>query len=74
MEGLALKAPVPLLPDTIERCFRYYLALCSRQDFYELSNAIVDALHPEAPEIPVIKQNLTGHIETLCGAVQQMRS
>jgi len=74
MEGLALKAPVPLLPDTIERCFRYYLALCSRQDFYELNNAVVDALHPEAPEVPVIKQNLTGHTETLCGAVQQMRS
>jgi hypothetical protein len=72
MEGLALKPPVRMLPDTIERCFRYYLAVCSRQDFYELSNAVVGALHPQAPEIPVIKQNLTGHIETLHGVVQQM--
>ena len=72
LEGLALKSPVRMLPDTIERCFRYYLSVCSRQDFYELSDAVVDALHPQAPEIPVIKQNLTGHIETLHGVVQQM--
>lgn len=72
LEGLALKPPIRMLPDTVERCFRYYLAVCSRQDFYELSNAVVDALHPQAPEIPVIKQNLTNHIETLYGVVQQM--
>jgi len=72
LEGLALKPPVRMLPDTIERCFRYYLSVCSRQDLYELSNAVVDALHPQAPEIPVIKQNFTGHIETLHGVVQQM--
>ena len=72
LEGLALKPHVRMLPDTIERCFRYYLSVCSRQDFYELSNAVVDALHPQAPEIPVIKQNLTDHIETLHDVIQQM--
>jgi hypothetical protein len=74
MEGLALKPPLRMLPDTIERCFRYYLAGCSRQDFDELSLAVAGALHPQAPEIPVIKQNLTGHVETLHAVVQQMCS
>lgn len=70
MEGLALKPSVRMLPDTIARCFRYYLSVCTRQDLYELTNAIADAYNPAAAEHRVLKLHIHEHVETLSAALQ----
>jgi hypothetical protein len=71
MEGLALQPPVPLLPDTIERCFRYYLSVCTRQDLADLVNAVVNVYDPDTPEYSVLKQRTPEHVESLSGAIQK---
>ncbi|UCD79773.1 MAG: hypothetical protein JSW26_31055 [Desulfobacterales bacterium] len=71
MEGLALKSPVQPLPDTIERCFRYYLSVCSPADLYDLGTAVANTYHPETPEHYVLRQNIHEHVETLSSAIQQ---
>jgi len=62
---LALKAQISLLPAPIDVCFLKYLALFTDTDLYDLSKDIINSYNPEAPEVPVIKQNLKRHIEVL---------
>ena len=70
MEGLGLKPPVRMLPDTIERCFCYYLSVCTRQDLYELINAVANAHNPAAAEHRVLTQHIHEHVEDLSAAIQ----
>jgi hypothetical protein len=74
MEGLALKPPVPSMPDTIERCFQYYLSVCTRQDLGELIHGIANTYNPDSSEHRVIHHNIDEHIETLSDAVQRFIS
>ena len=74
MEGLALKPPVQILPDTIERCFRYYLSACTRQDLYDLVTAVINVYDPDTPGHSVLKQNVPEHVETLSGVIQKFIS
>jgi hypothetical protein len=74
MEGLALKPPVQMLPDTIERCFRYYLSVCTRQDLYDLVTAVVNVSDPDTPGHRVLKQHVPEHVETLGGVIQKFIS
>jgi hypothetical protein len=72
MEGLALKPPVQLLPASIERCFRYYLSVCAREDLCDLADGVANAYSPEASEHSVLTQHLHEHIETLTRAIQKL--
>jgi len=65
LEGLSLKSQIPLLPDAIERCFRYYLSVCTKEDVYELSQAVVNEFNPMSPETPIVKQHLDEHVAVL---------
>jgi hypothetical protein len=65
LEGLSLKPQIPLLPDAIDRCFRYYLSVCTKEDVYELSQAMVNELNPMSPETPIVKQYLDEHVAVL---------
>ncbi|MEJ2170860.1 MAG: hypothetical protein P8X90_35670 [Desulfobacterales bacterium] len=71
-EGLALKPPVRALPDTIERCFRYYLSVCSRQDLYDLIDAVAKSYHPDTAEHRLLRRNIDEHVETLSGAISTL--
>ena len=65
IDGLALKPPVALMPDSLDNCFRYYLSVCTKEDLYELSNALVKTFNQRAPEVRVVKQHLKEHVEEL---------
>jgi len=70
LEGLALKPQIPQLPDAIDQCFRYYLSVCTREDLYDLSRAVVNGFDPRDPETPVVKQHLNKHVDTLSRAIK----
>ena len=65
LEGLSLKPQIPLLPDAIDRCFRYYLSVCTKEDVFELSQAMVNEFNPISPETPIVKQYLNEHVAVL---------
>ncbi|MGD8290307.1 MAG: hypothetical protein PVF37_01300 [Desulfobacterales bacterium] len=64
-EGLGLKPPIDSLPDSIETCFRYYLSVCTREDLYELGKVVMNTFNRRAPELQVVKQHLSNHVEEL---------
>lgn len=64
-QGLALKPPIDWLPLPLVDCFQKYLLSCSKADLFDLSQAMVNAYNPQAPEVPVIKHNLKSHVMTL---------
>ncbi len=68
-EGLALKPQVPLLPIPIDSGFKLYLLACSQEELLDISQAIVNAYHPDTPEIQVIKQHLYDHVKDLHQAI-----
>ena len=71
-DGLALKPSVASMPDSLDKCFRYYLSVCTEEELYELSNAAVKTFHRRAPEVRVIKQNLKAHVEALNRIIRQV--
>jgi len=72
LEALALKPRIPLLPASIDQCFRYYLSSCTKEDLHDLSKAAINTFNPQAPEVPVIKQHLIAHVEALSQALDGM--
>ena len=70
LEGLSLKPQIPLLPDAIDRCFRYYLSVCTKEDVYELSQAMVNEFNPMSPETPIVKQHLDEHVAVLSRSLE----
>lgn len=70
MEGLALKPPVRFLPATIERCFRYYLSVCTPSDLCDLTRAVADAYNSGTPEYDVVKKHIDEHVHTLNRVLQ----
>jgi hypothetical protein len=70
-EGLILKPRIPSLPDTIDRCFAYFLSLCSADDIGDLCRSVVQSMAPGDPEAAFIKQNLNEHIAALNRAIER---
>jgi hypothetical protein len=72
LEGLALKPRIPLMPDSIERCFIYYLSACTENDLYDLGKAVLKTFNRQAPEIPIVQKNLKDHVEVLSQTIHGM--
>lgn len=70
-EGLALKKPIPALPDSIAMCFAYYLSVCTAEDFAGLCQSVAATFDRRAPETPVIRHNLSEHIASLSQSIAQ---
>ncbi|MGD8393272.1 MAG: hypothetical protein PVH74_17180, partial [Desulfobacterales bacterium] len=68
----SMKPDVDILPDSPLACFLAYLSACQASDLRDLSEAIVNRFNPRMPELPVIKKNLSEHVETLYGAIQDL--
>ncbi len=71
-DGLAQKPADPVLPGAVDICFKYYLSICTPEDLFELSESILQAMHPAAPEIPLIKQNLVDHVRLLIESISEI--
>jgi hypothetical protein len=74
IKGLGLKPPVHFFPDSIERCFMYYLSTCTKEDLYDLSKAVISSYPPHTPELSVVKQYLNEQVESLNQAIGDMIS
>jgi len=70
-EGLTLKEPISSLPDAIDRCFAYFLSVCTAEDLGELCQSLAASLDRRAPETPIVRQNLKEHIASLSRAIEQ---
>ncbi len=70
--GLAQKPAVPMLPDSVDICFKYYLSICTLENLLELSKSILHRFHPATPEMPLIKQNLVEHVEMLYQSINEL--
>ena len=73
-DGLALKPPVAAMPDSLEKCFRYYLSVCTEADLYDLSNVALKTFNRRAPELPVVQQHLKEHVAELNRVIRQILS
>jgi len=71
-EGLALKPPVASMPDSLDKCFRYYLSVCTEADLSELCETVVKTFHRRSPEVRVVKQHLKEHVEELNRVIRQV--
>ena len=71
-DGLTQKPADPVLPGAVDICFKYYLSICTPEDLFELSESILQAMHPAAPEIPLIKQNLVDHVRLLIESISEI--
>ena len=65
LEALSMKPDIAALPDSALACFMAYLLSCTKEDLLDLSQAIVNRFNPRMPELPLIKQNISEHVETL---------
>lgn len=72
LEGLALQPAVSSLPDSVERCFKYYLSACSLADLHELTQVVANAFNPESPEVPLMKRHLRAHVAEIYDAIKQL--
>jgi hypothetical protein len=72
-EGLTLKPQISPFAKSLVSCFRHHLLSCSPADLLDLNRSIVRAYHSQAPEVPVIKQHLTQHVEDLYQAIQHYK-
>lgn len=71
-EALALKPSVASMPDSLDKCFRYYLSVCTKEDLYELCKSVVKTFNRRAPEVRVVKQHLIEHVEELSRVIGQV--
>jgi hypothetical protein len=74
LEALSMKPDVASLPDSPLACFIAYLASCTEGDLIALTEAIVNRLNPQMPELPIVKKNIHPHVETLHGSIKQLLS
>jgi len=69
--GLDRQPRPSVLPDSAGRCFRHYLALCSRRDLHEIALALCDRMSPGSPERGLVKRHLERHAAALYDAIQR---
>ena len=65
LDALSRKPNIAVLPDSAPACFIAYLSACTKPDLLDLLQAIVNRFNPRMPELPLIKNNLSEHVETL---------
>ncbi len=64
-QALALKPQIPLIPAPQADFFLDYLSALPESQLYDLSLSIADAYNPVAPEVPIIKDQLKSHVDSL---------
>ncbi|MBW2239453.1 MAG: hypothetical protein JRF39_10540 [Deltaproteobacteria bacterium] len=72
-EGLVSKPPIRSFPGSLADGFRQHLSVCTHEDLRDLNAAMLQAYHPMAPEVPVIRQYLKQHVDDLYRAIEQFR-
>ena len=71
LKGLSLKDSCAQFSDPLDFCFYKTLSSCDEDDLFDLSKLIVDSYSRNAPEIPIVRENLKEHVHTLYRAVNR---
>lgn len=66
LEALALKEQPEVLPISLSEGFNAYLSAIGREEFCGMAEAVADSYNPDAPDVPVVKANLSAHLDRLC--------
>jgi len=64
-QGLKYQVKAGLIPNDLVHGFRAYLWLFKVDDLLNWATALVDRLHPNAPELKLIKSRLNEHVKNL---------
>jgi hypothetical protein len=72
-EGLMLTPQMSSFTKSLVSSFHQHLLSCSPAELFDLNRSIVQAYHPQAPEVPVIKQQLTQHVADLYHTIQHFK-
>ncbi len=64
-EALSKKPAIANIPVPLTECFMVYFVNHTTDDILDLSHEIMDAYHPSAPELSVIRENLEKHISDI---------
>ena len=72
LNGLSKMSFQNLIPDALAADFINYISCFTKTDLLELCNSIVNTYNPMAPDIPVIRQNLTDHVDLLYNAINKL--
>ena len=72
-EGLTSKPQLSTFAKPLIYCFRHHLLSCTRAELLDLNRSIVQTYHSQAPEVSVIRQHLTQHVEDLYHAIQHYK-
>ena len=70
LNGLSKISSKNLIPDALAADFINYISCFTKTDLLELCNSIVNTYNPMAPDIPVIRQNLTDHVDLLYNSIK----
>ncbi|MBW2564150.1 MAG: hypothetical protein JRE29_08995, partial [Deltaproteobacteria bacterium] len=70
-QALALKPQISLIPAPQADFFLDYLSALPESQLYDLSLSIADAYNPAAPEVPVIKDQLKSHVDSLYHSIKE---
>ena len=72
LNGLSKISSKNLIPDALAADFINYISCFTKTDLLELCNSIVNTYNPMAPDIPVIRQNLTAHVDLLYNSINKL--
>ena len=70
-QALTLKPQVHVIPAPQADFFFDYLSALPRSQLYDLSLSIADAYNPLSPEVPVIKNHLKSHVDSLYHSIKE---
>ena len=68
--GLAQKASIDPMAEPFSVFFKAYLLSRTQSDLFDVSEAIVNIDHPEAPETALIRKHLKQHISSVFAAIR----
>ena len=63
--GLLSKPQIRLTPVPLSHAFQYYVSTYNPSELFDIASDIVNAYHPLAPEVPVIRKHLEKHVSDL---------
>ncbi len=64
-DALEVKGELPGTPLSLSEGMEHFLSARDREDLMEAAAAVVGACNPDAPDVPVIRENLLAHVERL---------
>lgn len=73
-KGLVLQVENSYIPHDLIEAFKTFLLHLPEMDIRDILMGIVNQIDPKNPDLPVIKQNLDNHVETVLSELRRMKT